>query len=74
MANIHQSAKQRTKDTKYFDIWTAGICEAYRMRYISIHLITTKTMVADALTKALPRGQLIRYRKIMMENTRNMGE
>jgi hypothetical protein len=36
---------------------------------ISIHLITTKTMVADALTKALPRGELIRYREVMMGNT-----
>jgi hypothetical protein len=63
---VHQSAKQRTK---YFDIWTASIREAYRMRHISIHLITTKTMVADALTKALPRGELIRYREVMMGNT-----
>ena len=68
---VHQSAKQRTK---YFDIWTASIREAYRMRHISIHLITTKTMVADALTKALPRGELIKYREIMMGNTPTVPE
>jgi len=59
----HQGAKQRTK---YFALWTTFVREAYRNLSISLHLITTGTEVADALTKALPRGELAKFRGIMM--------
>lgn len=59
----HQGAKQRTK---YFDLWVAYVRKAHRMNTISLHLITTETEIADVLTKALPRGSLIRFRNFMM--------
>ena len=59
----HQGAKQRTK---YFDLWLAYVRKAHRMNTISLHLITTETEIADVLTKALPRGSLIRFRNFMM--------
>jgi hypothetical protein len=61
----HQGAKQRTK---YFDLWVAFIRNAYRNQSVSPHLVTTGTEVADALTKALPRSELIRFRDIMINN------
>ena len=59
----HQGAKQRTK---YFSLWVTFVRQAYRDDSISLHLITTQTEVADALTKPLARGELIRFRDIMM--------
>ena len=59
----HQGAKQRTK---YFELWITYIRKAFRMLAISLHLVTTDTEVADALTKALPRGSLIKFRNYMM--------
>ena len=59
----HQGAKQRTK---YFELWTAYVRLAYREKKISLHLISTGTEVADALTKALAHGDLIPFRDYMM--------
>ena len=59
----HQGAKQRTK---YFDLWIAYVRERYRLNSIALLLITTKTEVADAFTKALPRSELHRFRNYMM--------
>ena len=59
----HQGAKQRTK---YFELWVTYIRKAYTMNSISLFLITTETEVADALTKALPRGSLSKFRNYMM--------
>ena len=59
----HQGAKQRTK---YFDLWVAFVRDAYRLKARAPILVTTKTEVADALTKALPRGELHRFRNYMM--------
>ena len=59
----HQSAKQRTK---YFELWVTFVREAHRNLEISLHLITTDTEVADALTKALAKGELARYRDYML--------
>ena len=58
-----QSSKQRTK---YFDLWIGFIRQASRLNKISLHLITTATEVADALTKALPKGELAKFRNYMM--------
>ena len=63
----HQSAKQRTK---YFALWVTYVREAYRENAVALHLCTSKTEVADALTKALPRSELIKFRNIMLNHTR----
>ena len=59
----HQGAKQRTK---YFELWVTYVRRAHRNNQVALHLISTQTEVADALTKALPRGELIRHRDYML--------
>ena len=38
-------------------------------RAVALHLCTSKTEVADALTKALPRSELIKFRNVMLNHT-----
>ena len=59
----HQGAKQRTK---YFELWVTYVRDAFRMKKIGLFLITSATEIADALTKALPRADVIRFRNYMM--------
>ena len=62
----HQGAKQRTK---YYDLWVAYVRSAFREKEIGLLLVSTETELADALTKALPRTQLIAFRDWMMNAT-----
>ena len=67
----HQGAKQRTK---YFELWVTYVRDAHRSKAVSVHLITTTTEVADALTKPLGRGELRRFRSIMLNTDGDDGE
>ena len=59
----HQGAKQRTK---YFDLWVTFVRKAFQDNAIALLLVKTGSEVADALTKALPRIDVIRHRNTMM--------
>ena len=59
----HPSAKQRTK---YFELWLTYIRHAHTNNAVSLHLVKSKTLCADSLTKALPRTELLQHRNFMM--------